>query len=392
MKIAVIILVSFFIGLQSLLAQVVINEVFYDAVGGDTGKEWIELYNPSGSDVNLNGYDLCARSSGGDYTFGLFTLLSGSYVVVYWNKDGTNTATELYTGSLANISDSHGSVTLFNSTSHSSSTIIDFVEWGAGGQTFESTAVSAGIWTEDDFVPKVDPGHSMEYDGSGDTSLDWFDQQNPTPGGDNSLPVELSSFTASYFNNAVVLRWTTESELNNAGFFVLRADDENGPFSEVSSFVTGAGTSTEKHNYSYNDERIETDKTYWYQLKQINTDGTFQVYGPKKINVPQLNGNKQGALPTQSQLVGNYPNPFNPGTTISLTVGGENETATTIAVYDLLGQRVRTIIDQSMQPGFYELLWDGRNDFGLNVPGGAYFCKMFSAGGGVSMLKLLKMN
>ncbi|NIA30198.1 MAG: T9SS type A sorting domain-containing protein [Actinobacteria bacterium] len=219
-----------------------------------------------------------------------------------------------------------------------------------------------------------------------------FDQLYFDTNSDASLPVELASFTALYSGNAVILRWTTESEINNAGFIILRADNEEGPFGEVSSLITAAGTSTEKHNYSYRDERVEKGTSYWYQLKQINTDATFQVYGPQKINVPQVDEKKQGALPTQNQLIGNYPNPFNPGTTLSLAVGGKDVTTMTITVYDLLGHCVRTIIDRSMQPGYYDLSWDGTNDFGLQVPSGAYFCKMYSAGGGVSVLKLLKMN
>ncbi|MCK4590807.1 MAG: lamin tail domain-containing protein, partial [Candidatus Latescibacteria bacterium] len=186
-------------------AAVVINEVFYDAVGIDTGKEWIELKNTGVSSETITGYDLNVVS-GDYYTFPALTVPAGCFVIVYWRKDGTNdtdfsdNVAHLYTGTSgfdANMGDTKGWVALFNSTTHSSSTIIDYMEYGAGGQTWESAAVSAGIWTAGDYATDVNPGNSLEYDGSGNTGADWFDQSVPTPGADNSLPVTLTSFTAT---------------------------------------------------------------------------------------------------------------------------------------------------------------------------------------------------
>ena len=60
---------------------------------------------------------------------------------------------------------------------------MDFVQWGGAGIDRESVAVSAGQWEAGTFVPDVPEGHSIEYDGAGDTASDWFDQATPNPGG-----------------------------------------------------------------------------------------------------------------------------------------------------------------------------------------------------------------
>lgn len=165
--------------------RVVINEVYYDPTGSDTGNEWIEIYNGGGQAADLTNYQL--GSAGKYYTFPAAVLNPDNFIVIHWNTAGTNTATELYTGTtgFSNMGNSSGFVALFNSTTRNSSTIIDYLEYGAGGQTWESTAVTAGIWTAGDFVSDVVAGHSLERNPKGkdtDTASDFIDQSSPTPG------------------------------------------------------------------------------------------------------------------------------------------------------------------------------------------------------------------
>ncbi len=80
-------------------------------------------------------------------------------------------------------------------------------------------------------------------------------------------------------------------------------------------------------------------------------------------------------LPQVSYLRANYPNPFNPSTTIEF---GLAETgAVDVAVFDLLGQRVRTLVHEAAQPaGFYSATWDGLDQAGRPVGSGVYFCRL----------------
>jgi C1A family cysteine protease len=78
-------------------------------------------------------------------------------------------------------------------------------------------------------------------------------------------------------------------------------------------------------------------------------------------------------LPADLQLTLAYPNPFNPNTTIAFEVA---QTARIdLAIYDLKGARVRTLVQEDRGPGSYEAHWDGRSDEGLRVPSGVYFCR-----------------
>ena len=75
----------------------------------------------------------------------------------------------------------------------------------------------------------------------------------------------------------------------------------------------------------------------------------------------------------------NVPNPFNPTTTLRFDVGGTVTTAVRLAVFDVRGRRVRTILDRKLAPGRYEELWDGRDDHGQTLPSGVYFSRLDAA-------------
>jgi hypothetical protein len=91
----------------------------------------------------------------------------------------------------------------------------------------------------------------------------------------------------------------------------------------------------------------------------------------------------QSNLPVSFVLSQNYPNPFNPSTTIRYRVHpglirGSNHTPVhiTLAVYNVLGRKVRTLVDQDRLAGTYRITWDGRDDDGMKVCSGVYFCRL----------------
>lgn len=85
-------------------------------------------------------------------------------------------------------------------------------------------------------------------------------------------------------------------------------------------------------------------------------------------------------LPTTFQLNQNYPNPFNPATTISYVINSRGSSkdpnVTVLEIYNLLGQRVRTLVDEPQSPGTYSVQWDGTNDSGIKVSSGIYFYRL----------------
>jgi len=79
--------------------------------------------------------------------------------------------------------------------------------------------------------------------------------------------------------------------------------------------------------------------------------------------------------PVSYALAQNYPNPFNPTTTIRYEVPDEH-VRVTIAVYNALGQLVRTLVDETQDAGRYTVVWDGRDNSGLRVSSGTYIYRM----------------
>ncbi|MCE5250088.1 T9SS type A sorting domain-containing protein [bacterium] len=83
-------------------------------------------------------------------------------------------------------------------------------------------------------------------------------------------------------------------------------------------------------------------------------------------------------VPAGFAVTGNYPNPFNPSTTISFSLSEMG--STTLTVYDVLGRKVRTLLDAQLQAGKHSVVWDGRDDGGNMVSSGVYIPQLVSGG------------
>ena len=98
------------------------------------------------------------------------------------------------------------------------------------------------------------------------------------------LPVSLSYFRPTLENGEVVIRWTTESELDNAGFNILRSDSRNGEFKQVNSgLVQGAGTTGERNTYKWVDESAKLGVIYYYQIEDVSFAGEHQTLTTTKL-------------------------------------------------------------------------------------------------------------
>ena len=94
--------------------------------------------------------------------------------------------------------------------------------------------------------------------------------------------------------------------------------------------------------------------------------------GPDEHESPEEPGDQ--TLPTAFVVHQNYPNPFNPETEIRFEIPESRRVI--ITIYNLLGQKVRELMDQDLLPGSYRVVWDARDDLGRPVPGGAYFYRV----------------
>jgi parallel beta-helix repeat protein len=86
-------------------------------------------------------------------------------------------------------------------------------------------------------------------------------------------------------------------------------------------------------------------------------------------------------LPVEFELPQNYPNPFNPSTNILFSVYGSQFTVhspihTTLKIYNIKGQLVKTLVDEEKLPGDYNIIWDGKDNSGKEVSSGIYFYQL----------------
>lgn len=91
-------------------------------------------------------------------------------------------------------------------------------------------------------------------------------------------------------------------------------------------------------------------------------------------NIPS--GVSEIQLPASPQLYANYPNPFNPETTIRFYVPGTLNGEVTLSVYNLLGQEVKRLHQGTLQAGYHTARWNGTNEMGKEVSSGVYICRM----------------
>ena len=88
------------------------------------------------------------------------------------------------------------------------------------------------------------------------------------------LPVTLTNFSSKRTDIGVTIQWTTESELNNAGFNILRSETETGSFEVINpTLIPGAGTTSERNSYSSIDRSAKPDVVYYYQIEEISLTG-----------------------------------------------------------------------------------------------------------------------
>ncbi|MBK7632136.1 MAG: T9SS type A sorting domain-containing protein [Ignavibacteriales bacterium] len=158
-----------------------------------------------------------------------------------------------------------------------------------------------------------------------------------TLGIDDPLPVELSLFSATTIGSTVKLSWQTATEINNYGFDVERSAVK-GNWEKI-GFVNGNGNSNSAKNYSFIDDKISAGK-YSYRLKQIDNDGQFEYSKIIEVDFNCVN---------KFELSQNFPNPFNPTTTINFNLPQAGMVRLTL--YNILGQEIRKLVNEYSEAG-----------------------------------------
>lgn len=138
--------------------------------------------------------------------------------------------------------------------------------------------------------------------------------------------------------------------------------------------VTGAGTSSASHEYSFEDSKLAGGR-YAYRLKQIDLDGSFG-YSPI-VGVEII-------IPQEFSLSQNYPNPFNSCTNISFSIA--TESFVSLHVFDMSGRVVSDLISRKLPAGYYSRQWNP-----ADLSSGIYFYRL-QVGASIQTRKILLLK
>ncbi|HNX38831.1 MAG TPA: T9SS type A sorting domain-containing protein [Candidatus Cloacimonadota bacterium] len=188
---------------------------------------------------------------------------------------------------------------------------------------------------------------------------------------DETLPVELSSFTAIVnSDNLAQLNWTTGSETSMVGYnvYVNTSEDMSSSICLTPTVIPAQNTSTGS-SYSFTATALDEPDTYYFWLEALSMGGNSNFYGPipltivDDIDVPEL--------PIRDFLANAYPNPFVSSTRIGVDIkGGEQGT---LAIYNLAGQLVSSF---TLNEGSHNVTWNGLDSRGRTCANGIYLYKL----------------
>ena len=303
--------------------DIMITEIMVDTSNGRL-PQWIELTNISGAEKSLAGWSVQISNSGADASavggsvsidlMGTLGVGGGmdaggtmgkSLLLVAWS--GRKSSNLEGNERVVDVSGEVGQRGRYKLISDMAFMIALIPPQKTGILTYGDTAGNLGA-TEAWELPMSDNGRSslirreMLDDGMATMGTDangwvlasstglvsgpatWYgsDEDAGTPGYDagGPLPVELSHFRPARdkATGAVVITWATESELNNAGFFIKRSQQRNGEFKVINAtMVPGAGTTSEKQTYTYTDTTAQPNVVYYYQIEDVSLDGNRQT-------------------------------------------------------------------------------------------------------------------
>ena len=303
--------------------QIGFSELMFASEGGvnsDPHPQWIELYNNSTTDtVNLSGFILTieARDKSGQHRYARIPLgyieirPNSAVIIAAWYSYDTKNVSE---NDVYNFFDHHfysefdtytyrnmilGLSGFYLKLENHNGMIVDEVG-NIDGKQGEDSAT----WQlpEDILSTRRRTSLVRRYNVSSDTPEDGKLKKNWKPTSlftekadmhygirtdvstpayrnkDKALPVELSHFGAKSVDGNVVVTWATQSELNNAGFNILRSENPNADFRIINpALIAGQGTTSDKTEYSYKDTAANRNTQYYYRIQEVSIDGEIQV-------------------------------------------------------------------------------------------------------------------
>ncbi|HMA77375.1 MAG TPA: T9SS type A sorting domain-containing protein [Candidatus Krumholzibacteriaceae bacterium] len=191
---------------------------------------------------------------------------------------------------------------------------------------------------------------------------------------ESAVDVAIVSFKGEYTNDKVLLSWTVKSDAPFDGYCIYRAEGDDVNFTRINESVIDAETTVE-----YSDPGAIPGRSYRYYISAVKEKSEVVRSPTFELTLP----------PKPITLYQNFPNPFNPSTTIRFFIPDKRRV--TLDIFDVRGRKINTLIDEIKTADRYRAEWDGRNSRGKPVSSGVYYYRL-SAGKKVITKKLVLMR
>jgi len=195
---------------------------------------------------------------------------------------------------------------------------------------------------------------------------------------------DLSTSTTT--SSSITLTWTSPGDdgtVGTASLYDIRyshvsvGTDTSGWWNTADTVIGEPSPSSPGTTDSCQATGLSSETTYYFLIKTadevLNWSGFSNVaYETTAVGVEGIDGPSE--LPRVFKLFQNYPNPFNPTTEISYVL--PHDSYVRVEIYNLLGQRVITLVDEYQKAGYKRVEWDGRDENRVEMGSGVYFCRL----------------
>jgi uncharacterized repeat protein (TIGR01451 family) len=182
-----------------------------------------------------------------------------------------------------------------------------------------------------------------------------------------TLAVQLMSFSAIEREGYIEVEWATATEHGTAGFNLYRSEGETGEKILLNdALISAAGDELAGAQYSFRDYDYTSGADYYYWFEDVGLEGETNMNASVQV--------ERRECPAAFSLSQNAPNPFNPVTEIRYTLAADCHVR--LVIYNVLGQKVATLVNDYQHAGYRVIHWYGKNADGLDASSGIYFYKL----------------
>jgi hypothetical protein len=196
----------------------------------------------------------------------------------------------------------------------------------------------------------------------------YFSQPDSGYSVDNDIPPAPTEVYVNWMSDCFTISWNEVVASDLSMYHIYRSTNEI--MAPVSQFFIGIS-----HQPSYIDYVEGTDSVYYYIVTATDSSGNESIDAHPIIgrrSVTDINDNAN--IPKDFYLSQNFPNPFNPITTVPVAIPEASKV--TITIFNILGQEIRVLNDGILPVGRHYFDWNGTNTAGNNMPSGVYLYRL----------------